>query len=305
MSTKDIPLSVINSKKGDLESGSTPDEEEGGLEENPSSADKDSMTSRKRYKEPLTHILNKSIIDKILGTCCGQAYKTTLTNDELISFYKLSDQANVSIDPKSDEYDHLIRQLWDAFSEGETLPSLANEKWKKFGFQGQNPKTDFRATGLLGLTQLLGFVKSNRKRALMMCQDQYDFCFAICSINVTYFLIKYYHLLEGLKYERDHSHLCSRIALKTFCQLLDLDDDLLDKLHGLLLNDLFEIWVEIRKRVRGVTLMDFKMAEDTLKNKFLRTTQYYFFTSYDHLRREYNGKHVSFPTVRPSLAYRK
>ena len=37
--------------------------------------------------------------------------------------------------------------------------NMKHDFWKKFGFQNQNPRTDFRAAGILGLVQFNYFAK--------------------------------------------------------------------------------------------------------------------------------------------------
>ena len=39
-------------------------------------------------------------------------------------------------------------------------PDLKDEKWKKYGFQNTNPRTDFRGAGILGVLNLTYFTKN-------------------------------------------------------------------------------------------------------------------------------------------------
>ncbi len=39
-------------------------------------------------------------------------------------------------------------------------PDLKDEKWKKYGFQNTNPRTDFRGAGVLGVLNLTYFAKN-------------------------------------------------------------------------------------------------------------------------------------------------
>jgi hypothetical protein len=300
MSETNIPMTTIDDSTNAEMEGCLVEEESQSL--STSKVNKVVVKKQKhyQYKQPETHLKNKSLMAMICS-CCGDRFKTDLTYDELISFYKIKELATTTFDSRSTEYDHLFRQLWEAFTEETPHDEIVNERWKEFGFQNQNPKSDFRAAGLFALRQLLRFVSKNRGRTLRMCDSKYDFCFAISSINITYFLIRYYHLAEGMTYERDKQSLCSRIALKTMCQILEQDEEVLDKIHAMLLNDLFEIWIELKKRVKGINLMDFSMAIGTVKRRFIRTTEYCFFTDFDHLRRQYNQKEVDFPTKRPSM----
>ena len=39
-------------------------------------------------------------------------------------------------------------------------PDLKDDKWKKYGFQSKNPRTDFRGAGILGVLNLTYFAKN-------------------------------------------------------------------------------------------------------------------------------------------------
>jgi len=308
MSERAIPMTSMHDNYNVELEGSSMDEESRTLSDSKVNKVIEKKRKHYHYQQPETHVKNQSLMAVICSSCCGKKFQTDLTYEELISFYKLKELANTTFDSHSTEYDYLFRQLWEAFTE-ETPQTpqqdIVNERWKEFGFQNSNPRSDFRAAGLLALRQLIRFVSKNRGRTRKMCDPKYDFCFSICSINISYFLMRYYHLANGMTIEKDRKSLCSRIALKTFCQILEQDEELLDKIHAMLLNDLFEIWIELKKRVKGITLLDFSMATETMKKRFVRTTTYCFFSDFDHLRRQYSQKEVEFPTQRPSLMMRK
>ncbi len=46
-------------------------------------------------------------------------------------------------------------QLWDLLMPAVKLESRVTKQWGNIGFQGDDPKTDFRGMGMLGLTNLL------------------------------------------------------------------------------------------------------------------------------------------------------
>ena len=46
-------------------------------------------------------------------------------------------------------------QLWSLLMPDRVLPSRVTIEWQDIGFQGTDPKTDFRGMGLLGLENLL------------------------------------------------------------------------------------------------------------------------------------------------------
>ncbi len=66
----------------------------------------------------------------------------------------------------------LLNSLWQALNpESEKAPSLPADEWKELGFQGNDPSTDFRGMGMLGLDQLLAFATAAPKSAHNILQQ--------------------------------------------------------------------------------------------------------------------------------------
>ncbi|KAJ8980383.1 hypothetical protein NQ317_009377 [Molorchus minor] len=69
------------------------------------------------------------------------------------------------------------------------LESRVTKQWQDIGFQGDDPKTDFRGMGLLGLENLLFFATEYRSPAQHVLSHSrhpiYGYCFAIVGINLT------------------------------------------------------------------------------------------------------------------------
>ncbi len=49
----------------------------------------------------------------------------------------------------------MLLKLWQLLQPGVALESRKTKDWQNLGFQGDDPKTDFRGMGLLGLLNLL------------------------------------------------------------------------------------------------------------------------------------------------------
>lgn len=74
--------------------------------------------------------------------------------------------------------------------------SIISSRWSSIGFQGEDPGTDFRGMGLLGLDQLEYLSRKSKflardllKRSL---DSRYEYPFAITGINITYNLLNLY-----------------------------------------------------------------------------------------------------------------
>lgn len=251
------------------------------------------------YDEPVTHTNNMPFFIKICMVCWSDR-KNKLSKDELYRYNKLRELANTTFDAKSEEYDDLFRELFSTLA-NDTLTEIPNERWKDFGFQNPNPRSDFRGGGLLALKQLMNFAEKYLARIKFMVVKENDFFLAISSISITYFLMKYYHLPQHLVLEQDQKDLCSRKALKSFCAMLEQDSQALDKIHCLLLNDLYDTWQEIRRKVPGVNLLDFGMAQETVKRKYKDLTKGRSFYDFEDLKQAYLKMQVKLPTQRPSM----
>lgn len=250
-------------------------------------------------EEPVSHVKNKSLLVRLCAPCWPDN-KNRLTRKELKSYNNLREEATIKIDPKCEDFDHLLRELFDVLTE-ETLEEIPNEKWKEFGFQNSNPRSDFRAGGVVALKQLTSFAKNYGKRIKFMVSPTNEFFLAISSIYITHFLEIYYHISSDEAPQKNRKELCSRIALKSFCRILNKDKEAWDQIHQMLLNDLYDTWQRIRKTVPGVTLLDFGMAQELVKKKFKMATKGYNFTSFEQLRQVYEKTTIAEPTKRPSL----
>jgi ELMO domain-containing protein len=75
------------------------------------------------------------------------------------------------------------------------LTSRKCKDWSRIGFQGEDPTTDFRAMGILGLLNLLAFSKHpSVQNVLNDSNSQFWYPFAVCGINIS---SKIFNLLKN------------------------------------------------------------------------------------------------------------
>ncbi|KAG1667877.1 ELMO domain-containing protein 2 [Nymphon striatum] len=60
-------------------------------------------------------------------------------------------------DSENSEHENKLMQLWSLLMPDEPLENRITKQWGSIGFQGDDPKTDFRGMGILGLDNLLYF----------------------------------------------------------------------------------------------------------------------------------------------------
>lgn len=138
---------------------------------------------------------------------------------------------------------------------------LKHSFWKQFGFQSTNPRTDFRASGLLGLHQLFYFASKHPRELFQASTISNDWFFlALFSIRLTHVIMVLFHLispeerktvppaLRSLKCTRHQfKNLLRACTLEQFRSdeaLLDLKSPLLalNELHSQSLLYLIELW---------------------------------------------------------------
>ncbi|XP_061440875.1 ELMO domain-containing protein 2 isoform X2 [Rhineura floridana] len=109
------------------------------------------------------------------------------------------------------EHEEQLMELWNWLMPHEKLKARITKQWCDIGFQGDDPKTDFRGMGMLGLTNLLYFSKHYPREARQILarsnNPKLGYSYAIVGINLTemaYNLLKngflkthFYNLVPG------------------------------------------------------------------------------------------------------------
>jgi len=91
-------------------------------------------------------------------------------------------------------HEQKLLQLWSLLQPAIPLPTRKTKLWQNIGFQGTDPKTDFRGMGLLGLENLLYFAKEYNTAAKHILSHshhpKHGYSFAIVGINLTHMALK-------------------------------------------------------------------------------------------------------------------
>lgn len=97
----------------------------------------------------------------------------------------------------NESHERKLLNLWNKLRPNEPLTARLSKQWQDIGFQGEDPKTDFRGMGLLGLENLIYFVEEYPGPASHVLSHslhpQYGYAFAIVGINLTSMA---YHLFK-------------------------------------------------------------------------------------------------------------
>jgi hypothetical protein len=184
----------------------------------------------------------------------------------------LKAKAAILFEPPNERWE-LFKELYRGYFSTECPAAIVTRDWLKLGFQGDHPERDLRGGGVLSLELINDFAARENHSVKDMEKEGNDFFFAVSSINISFFMKKFFHL-QTLTSRADHDHreLCSRLALKNFCRLLLSNRNAYADLHRLFLLHLYHtIWMGLKRTGSNITLLNFNQAFDTLREKVIRT----------------------------------
>ena len=67
--------------------------------------------------------------------------------------------ARLALDPNDDTHERMLMAIYCTLTGDATWPPRYGAHWEVVGFQGNDPATDLRGVGMLGLLQMLSFVE--------------------------------------------------------------------------------------------------------------------------------------------------
>lgn len=121
---------------------------------------------------------------KALGQCVSLiwGYSQLLADVEALR--------RTAYDSQDAEHERKLLELWQLLVPERRLESRISDGWKEVGFQGDDPATDFRGMGLLGLENLLFFARTYPAAAAHVLSHSrhphYGYSFACVGINLTH-----------------------------------------------------------------------------------------------------------------------
>ncbi|OBS68584.1 hypothetical protein A6R68_02874, partial [Neotoma lepida] len=87
------------------------------------------------------------------------------------------------------QHEQLLLKLWNLLMPTEKLKARISKQWADIGFQGDDPKTDFRGMGILGLINLVYFSENYTSEAHQILSrsnhPKLGYSYAIVGINLT------------------------------------------------------------------------------------------------------------------------
>ncbi|ODM94433.1 ELMO domain-containing protein 2 [Orchesella cincta] len=101
---------------------------------------------------------------------------------------KLENTRAIRYDLENNTHETKLLEIWKNFMHPEELSGRKSRQWQYLGFQGNDPSTDFRASGELGLNFILYFSRTYQERAKQVLgvsnHPMYSFPLAILMIQI-------------------------------------------------------------------------------------------------------------------------
>lgn len=141
--------------------------------------------------------------------CCGRNGRQPLTNHELQRFEEFQNTFVHDYSEKNSDHEAALQSFFlHVFSDSERQNAddrMRSDIWQDIGFQRNDPRTDFRAGGLLSLLCLFYFARYQPNDFARIKGDSGDdFFIAISSINLTSRLMSYLHMNDNRMMPESH-----------------------------------------------------------------------------------------------------
>jgi hypothetical protein len=197
---------------------------------------------------------NKPFQETLLSFCCLGRSKDL--NKRENRYYTKFKAMVMDYDHSNPEHERHLQMLYTKVFKREPHSDdnqngfeFVNDDWKDIGFQGKNPRTDFRGGGHLSLLCLLYMVDrypADWERLVACTKDEEHMMWltAISSINLTHSLVAYFYMNTG-DVAPQHTKLQSgRTQMKNFCKLNSLDKRCFFEINCFGLKHLHMIWCQ-------------------------------------------------------------
>jgi hypothetical protein len=152
------------------------------------------------------------------------------------------------------EHEAMLRGLWNVAFPGVEYRGRPSNEWKKVGFQGSDPATDFRGMGIWGLINLHHFALKHEDSMRAWIAGERSYPLAVAGINLTEFLARSLRIHNRKLIARDDSPpqawSSPMMVFLSHCQ--GTTSEVWNELYAILFHFLDREWVRV-----GAGYMDF------------------------------------------------
>ncbi|XP_060083462.1 ELMO domain-containing protein 2-like [Ylistrum balloti] len=179
---------------------------------------------------------------------------------QICGYKKLKNEVDsikkVPYSAENPDHETKLLKLWKVMMPDVKLEMRISDQWKEIGFQGDDPKTDFRGMGILGLYQLLYFAVEHSEQCQRILSRShhptYWYPYAVVGINMT--KVAYELLQSG--------------ALRTHFYNTSKDQPFLQDFHEVYCYMLFEFdkfWIDSKPK----DIMEFGRLQGKFRKRVL------------------------------------
>ncbi|KAJ9585830.1 hypothetical protein L9F63_020532 [Diploptera punctata] len=157
-------------------------------------------------------------------------------------------------DADNEDHEAKLMMLWNLLMPSVKLEARVTKQWQDIGFQGDDPKTDFRGMGMLGLENLIYFAQEYPGPASHVLSHshhpQYGYAYSIVGINLT--SMAYHMLKDGSAKTHVYNVSKQMPSMKIFHQF-----------YCYLFYEFDRFWIEAKPR----NVMDFSYIKEKFENR--------------------------------------
>eukprot|EP01083_Nonionella_stella_P074350 201637_1 len=122
---------------------------------------------------------------------CAIALKTTQLNEERDTAFKM---AKLTLDSMNETHNRMLQTLWMKLTDDTRQCDKTGSHWQQIGFQGNDPGSDVRGSGLFGMMQLIFMIENYNqiicKIYLLSLNQHQHFPLMIVSFTVSGIVIR-------------------------------------------------------------------------------------------------------------------
>jgi ELMO domain-containing protein len=165
---------------------------------------------------------------------------------------------------ENEEHEKKLMALWHNLMPEVKLEARITKQWQEIGFQGDDPATDFRGMGLLGLLNLLYFAREYPGTARHLVSHsqhpKYGYTFAVVGINITHMAWRL--LREG--HAKSHFYNLLRSGQKGYPSL-----EQFHQFYCYLFYEFDAFWMEAKPH----NLMEFNIVQEKFERSIKKVTE--------------------------------
>ncbi|KAJ3241115.1 hypothetical protein HDU81_001901 [Chytriomyces hyalinus] len=138
-------------------------------------------------------ILTKKLFREVSPEATLLKQSIKIISDSFKLMHKLNELAATKYDASSKTHERMLAEFWECAMPSEQLFQRNSKQWQYLGFQGDDPATDFRGMGILGLENLIYYARTHPDSFQRVLANSHHpkawFSMAIVGINITSFVL--------------------------------------------------------------------------------------------------------------------